>query len=81
MNIKWKSQLLLFLVAITTSSLSAYWGFWASNAMIESAKKRELNVTATLIQNNINEQISKAAARASLVSSLPSIKQAFRCYQ
>lgn len=78
MNIKWKSQLLLFMVAITTSIVSAYSGFGASNAMIESAKKRELNVTATLIQSNINEQINKASARASLVSSLPSIKQAFR---
>jgi HAMP domain-containing protein len=78
MNIKWKSQLLLFMVAITTSIVSAYSGFGASNAMIESAKKRELNITATLIQSNINEQINKASARASLVSSLPSIKQAFR---
>ncbi|TYQ27912.1 cache domain-containing protein [Pseudanabaena sp. UWO310] len=78
MNIKWKSQLLLFMVAITTSVVSAYSGFGASNAMIESAKKRELNTTATLIQSNINEQINKASARASLVSSLPSIKQAFR---
>ncbi|MFZ4555141.1 MAG: cache domain-containing protein [Pseudanabaena sp.] len=78
MNIKWKSQLLLFMVAITTSIVSAYTGFGSSNAMIESAKKRELNVTATLIQSNIAEQINKASARASLVSSLPSIKQAFR---
>jgi methyl-accepting chemotaxis protein len=78
MNIKWKSQLLLFMVAITTSGLSAYSSFQANNAMIENAKKRELNVTATLIQSNIAEQINKASARASLVSSLPSIKQAFR---
>jgi len=78
MNIKLKSQLLLFMVAITTSVVSAYSGFQANNAMIESAKKRELNITATLIQSNINEQINKASARASLVSSLPSIKQAFR---
>jgi HAMP domain-containing protein len=78
MNIKWKSQLLLFMVAITTSVLSAYSSFQANNAMIENAKKRELNVTATLIQSNIAEQINKASARASLVSSLPSIKQAFR---
>ncbi|MFN5764088.1 MAG: cache domain-containing protein [Pseudanabaena sp.] len=78
MNIKWKSQLLLFMVAITTSIVSAYSGFQANNAMIESAKKRELNVTSTLIQSNIAEQINKASARASLVSSLPSIKQAFR---
>jgi methyl-accepting chemotaxis protein len=78
MNIKWKSQLLLFMVAISTSIVSSYSGFQANNAMIESAKKRELNVTATLIQSNIAEQISKASARASMVSSLPSIKQAFR---
>ena len=78
MNIKWKSQLLLFMVAITTSIVSAYSGFQANNAMIESAKKRELNVTSTLIQSNIAEQINKASARASLVASLPSIKQAFR---
>ncbi len=78
MNIKWKSQLLLFIVAITTSVVSAYTGFGASNAMIESAKKRELNATATLIQSSIAEQISKASARASLVTFLPSIKQAFR---
>ncbi|MCA6523590.1 MAG: hypothetical protein ACK5EU_12205 [Pseudanabaena sp.] len=78
MNIKLRSQLLLFMVAITTSVVSAYSGFQANNAMIESAKKRELNITATLIQSNINEQINKASARASLVSSLPSIKQAFR---
>jgi len=78
MNIKWKSQLLLFMVAITTSVLSAYSSFQANNAMIESAKKRELNVTATLIQSNINEQITKASALASMVASLPSIKQAFR---
>jgi HAMP domain-containing protein len=78
MNIKWKSQLLLFVVAVTTSVVSAYSGFGSSNAMIENAKKRELNVVATLIQSNIAEQINKASARASLVSSLPSIKQAFR---
>lgn len=78
MNIKWKSQLLLFMVAITTSLVSAYSAFQANNAMIESSKKRELDVTATLIQSNIAEQINKASARASLVSSLPSIKQAFR---
>jgi HAMP domain-containing protein len=66
------------MVAITTSIVSAYSGFQANNAMIESAKKRELNVTSTLIQSNIAEQINKASARASLVSSLPSIKQAFR---
>ncbi|CAK0778359.1 HAMP domain-containing protein [Gammaproteobacteria bacterium] len=78
MNVKWKSQLLLFSVAITTSLLSAYSGFSSSDAMIESAKRRELNVTATLIQNSIAEQTAKAAARASLIASLPSIKQAFR---
>jgi HAMP domain-containing protein len=78
MNIKWKSQLLLFMVAITTSVVSAYTGFGASNAMIESAKERELKVATSVIQSNIDEQINKASARASLISSLPSIKQAFR---
>jgi HAMP domain-containing protein len=78
MNIKWKSQLLLFIVAITTSVVSAYTGFGTSNAMIESAKKRELNATATLIQSSIAEQMSKASAKASFVTSLTSIKRAFR---
>src|SRR5438132_56409 len=46
--------------------------------LVESSKQHELKNVATLIQSSIQDQTGKAAARASLVSSLPSIQQAFR---
>ncbi|MEI6414266.1 MAG: MCP four helix bundle domain-containing protein [Pseudomonadota bacterium] len=60
------------------TGISAYFALVTDQNLVQGAKQRELRTTATLIQNNIQEQANKAAARASLVVSLPSIKEAFR---
>ncbi|CAK0760716.1 membrane hypothetical protein [Gammaproteobacteria bacterium] len=63
---------------LLVTGLSAYFALVTDQNIVQGAKQRELRTTATLIQNNIQEQANKAAARASLVVSLPSIKEAFR---
>ncbi|MDB5101852.1 MAG: hypothetical protein JWM80_6273 [Cyanobacteria bacterium RYN_339] len=78
MQIKYLAQVIVISIATVTSALQAYAGYSSSSAMIESAKRKELQTTATLIQNSIAEQSAKAAARASMTVNLPSIQQAFR---
>jgi hypothetical protein len=78
MKIKLKAPLIVAVVALLTSAVSAYSSYSSNARMVEGAKKQELRTTATLIQTSIAEQSSKAAARAALVTSLPSIQEAFR---
>jgi hypothetical protein len=77
-NTKSKILTLLFAVAGITSAIAAYLSYASSAAVVESSKRREMELVATQLQNNIAAQTSKAAARASIISSLPSITQAFR---
>lgn len=78
MKIKLKAPLIVIAVALITSALSAYSSYSSNLKLVDSAKRRELLTTATLIQASVAEQSSKAAARASMVASLPSIQEAFR---
>ena len=66
------------LVASPGAGISGWSSYATNNGIIESAKQKELRGTATLIQNDLQEQATKAAARASLVVSLPSMQEAFR---
>ncbi|MEI8155593.1 MAG: cache domain-containing protein [Burkholderiales bacterium] len=78
MHIKYKALAVVGVVTVLTAAISG-WSSYATNAgVIESAKQRELRGTATLIQNDLQEQTNKAAARAAMVVHLPSIQQAFR---
>lgn len=78
MHIKYKALLFVGVITVFTAALSAWSSYATNNAIIESAKQKELRGTATLIQNDLQEQASKAAARASIVVNLPSIQEAFR---
>lgn len=78
MHVKYKALLLVGAVTIVTAAISGWSSYATNSAIIESAKQKELLGTATLIQNDLQEQAGKAAARASLIVSLPSIQDAFR---
>lgn len=78
MQLKYKALAIVVLVTIITSTISGWSSYSTNTGVIDSAKQKELRATATLIQNNISDQESKAAARASMVVNLPSIQDAFR---
>ena len=78
MHVKYKALMLVGVVTILTAGISGWSSYATNSGIIESAKQKELRGTATLIQNDLQEQATKAAARASLVVSLPSIQDAFR---
>ena len=78
MNTKIKATFIVIAIVLITSVMFAYSVYGVNMRIIESAKRNELKTTATIIQNNLQEQTNKAAARASLICSLPSIKEAFR---
>lgn len=78
MHVKYKALMLVGVITIVTAGISGWSSYATNNSIIESAKQKELRGTATLIQNDLQEQATKAAARASLVVSLPSIQEAFR---
>jgi len=78
MHVKYKALVFVGAITIVTSAISG-WSSYTSNAsIIEVARQKELRATATLIQNDLLEQMNKAAARASIVVTMPSIQQAFR---
>lgn len=78
MKLRLKAPLIVITISIITSFFLGYSSYNSNVRLIESAKQRELQTVATLIQNSIQEQTNKAAARASLVANLPSIQEAFR---
>lgn len=78
MHVKYKALILVGVITVATAALSGWSSYSTNTGIIETAKQNELRATATLIQNDLQEQANKAAARASLVASLPSIKEAFR---
>lgn len=76
-----QSQKILLVVIPATlllAGISSYSSIISHQALFEACKQRELNTATTLIQNTIEEAQTKAAARASIVVNLPSIKEAFR---
>jgi hypothetical protein len=76
-----QSQKILLVVIPATlfiSGISAYSSIVSHQALFEACKQRELNTAATLIQSGLQDSMNKAAARASIVVNLPSIKEAFR---
>ncbi|OYU46263.1 MAG: hypothetical protein CFE44_03020 [Burkholderiales bacterium PBB4] len=78
MQVKYKALSLIGAVTIVTAAISGWSSYGSTKDIIEKAKQGELRDTATLIQNDLQEQATKAAARASMVVSLPSIQEAFR---
>jgi len=78
MQNKLKALSVVALVTVLTAAISG-WSSYATNThVIESARQNELRGVAKLIQNDLQEQSDKAAARAALVVHLTSIQQAFR---
>ena len=78
MHVKYKSLILVGAVAVVTAALSGWSSYTTNKQIIEAAKRDEMTRVATLIQNDLQEQSNKAAARASMVATLPSIVSAFR---
>ena len=78
MQVKYKALGLIGVVTIVTAAISGWSSYATNKDIIEKSKQNELRATATLIQNDLQEQANKAAARASMVVSLPSIQEAFR---
>lgn len=78
MQVKYTALVVIGFVAIVTSAISGWSSYTTNTGVIETAKQKELRGTATLIQNDLQEQATKAAARASMVVNLPSIQEAFR---
>jgi len=78
MNTKLKAMILMLAVVVSTAALSGYIAFSDDQAALESSMRRELTLVGKLLQNSIDAQIGKGSARAALISSLPSVQQAFR---
>ncbi len=78
--LKQSQKILLVVIPATLlmAGISAYSSIVSHQALFEACKQRELNVAATFIQNTLQENMNRAAARASIVANLPSIKEAFR---
>jgi methyl-accepting chemotaxis protein len=78
LNKRLKVLLVVIPTTLVMAGISAYSSIVSHQAVFEGCKQRELRLVATLIQTDLQEQMTKAAARASLVVNLPSIKEAFR---
>lgn len=78
MNSKLKVLGIVATLSVVLAAVSGWSSYRTNREVIDFAKRNELLVTATLIQNDLQEQSNKAAARASMVVSLPSIQEAMR---
>ncbi|MEH2243294.1 cache domain-containing protein [Nostoc sp.] len=78
MQLRFKVPFLVTLVVFVTSIFLAFSSYQSAYKSIDAAGKQELQTTANLIQNSIQEQSTKALARADLISRLPPIQQLFR---
>jgi methyl-accepting chemotaxis protein len=78
MNLQRKAAILVFGITAVTCAVSAYFSYGSHRQLVEGAKQRQLSLLATFIQNDMQDLSNKAAARASLICSLPSIQEAFR---
>jgi methyl-accepting chemotaxis protein len=75
-----RQKVLLVLIPATLlmAAISAYSSIVSHQSVFEGCEQRELRLAATLIQSDLQLRMEKAAARASIVVNLPSIKEAFR---
>jgi hypothetical protein len=73
-----KVLLVVIPATLLMAGISAYSSIASHQAVFVGCKQRELILVATLIQTDLQEQMTKAAARASIAVNLPSIKEAFR---
>jgi methyl-accepting chemotaxis protein len=73
-----KVLLVVIPATLLMAGISAYSSIVSHQAVFEGCKQRELRLAATLIQSDLQLQMEKAAAKASIVVNLPSIKESFR---
>jgi hypothetical protein len=74
-------QKVLFIIIPATlfmAAISAYSSIVSHQAVFNGCKQRELSSVATLLQNDLQSQMNRAAASASMIVNLPSVKEAFR---
>lgn len=67
-----------FLISAAISIYSIYSSYYSNIDLIETAKKRELQVVTNMIQYDMLEQLRNDASRATLIANLPPVIQAFR---
>jgi len=73
-----KVVVIALIISFIASVIPVYFSDSSSVAVVNAAKEAEFRKAATLLQNDLQEQANKAAARASLIASMRSIEQAFR---
>ncbi len=78
MRLSTKVSLIITLLTLLACGGAAYLSYASHLKLAADAENRELRTLATFIQNDLQAQSDKAAARASLICSLPSIQEAFR---
>lgn len=79
MKVKYNiSFLFLLFVTLITMAISGYQTFKTNVALVEQGKRKAMQDVADLINMHINDQLTQAASKASLIASLPPIQKAFR---
>lgn len=73
-----KVLLIVIPATLFMAAISAYSSIISHQAVFDGCKQRELNSVATLLQNDLQGQMNRAAASASMIVNLPSVKEAFR---
>lgn len=78
MRIKYKIPLMLFSATVVVTAFVAYSNYSTNVDLIESAKRNELKIVATQIENNLIDQGNSAASKVALVVQRPDVKALFK---
>lgn len=73
-----KVLLIVIPAMLVIAGVSAYSSIHSHQIVFDNCKQRELDLVFTVLNNDMQEQKNKAAARASIVAYMPSIQKAFR---
>src|SRR5476649_2255717 len=70
--------MLVVIVAVVTSVISA-WSAYNSNAkLMEACKQRDMQTVVTVLQNSLQNKTNRAAAFATMISTIPMIQRSLR---
>lgn len=78
MNTRLKAMTLMLTVVVITAALSGYVAFSGDQAALDDSMHRELLLVEKLAEKSILDQLTKASARAAIISNLPNVQQALR---
>lgn len=78
MKIRYKTSLIMLIVILVVSAFSGYINYRSNVTLIESSMHRDLETVGAIIQADLDDRASKAAALASLTVSEPAVQAALR---